>query len=110
MIGNLEEYFEPIDIHVQVEGYDDWGSPTGTSYQYNETIQGRIRQLSGDERYAGQSTTHVSTHRMYCKPTILSYSDRIVYRGESFDIININNVLNFDRLIQVDMELIRDGV
>ena len=61
----IERYFEPIEVHIRQEAFDDWGSPIGSSYEHHETIQGRLRQLSGQERFVSQTDVNTSTHRLY---------------------------------------------
>lgn len=104
----IERYFEPIEVHIRQEAFDDWGSPIGSSYEHHETIQGRLRQLNGQERFVSQTDVNTSTHRLYCRPTMISYTDHIVYKGTEYKITAINNVMEFDRLMQIDLEIIND--
>lgn len=106
---NIERLFEPIDIYIKQQAFDDWGSPISGDYAYHETIQGRIRQLGGSEQFTSQANEHTSTHRLYCRPTVISYSDQIHYKNTFYSITAINNVMEFDKLMQIDLEIIQDN-
>lgn len=104
MIGNIERYFEPITIERKTVTAGDWGPVE--AWADHITVPGRLRHLSGKEQHSAGKDTPISTHRLYCNPADILTSDRISYKGKKYDVHAVNNVMHFDRLLQVDCELI----
>ena len=102
--NHIAKYFEDIDIERKVI----------TSGKYNEeivnwlhhiTIKGRLRKLSGNEIVRSDQLQSIGTHRLYCYPAdIVKETDRIVFNGKNYEIIDVNNVMNFDDLLQIECE------
>lgn len=104
MIGGIDFFFEPIQIQRSTNSTDSWGNPIQTWSNYL-VVQGRLRQLNGNETYASSKDTSTSTHRLYMRPANILVSDRVSHDGKYFKIVSINNVMTFDELFQVDCEL-----
>ena len=98
------KHFEPISIERKTVVHGQWGPEE--SWQPHLVVQGRIRQLSGAEVFTSRQDTPISTHRLYTFPADIRESDRIAYGGKIFNVLNVNNVQNRGRLMQVDCEVI----
>ncbi len=104
MVGNIEAYYETVEIERKTVIDGTWGPET--TWATHIVVQGRMRQLNGNERFTSGKDTTFSTHRLYCDPADILPTDRISYDGRKYDIHAVNDVMNFDRLMQVDCELI----
>ena len=102
MIQEFEEYFEDILIKRLTTTIGTFGN-TVTSWDDLTTIQGYIRTLNGNERVSTDKVTVYSTHKMYCYITDIIEADRIVYKGNLYDVKLIDDKREF---YQVDLELI----
>jgi len=97
----LEKWFEEIALLTPISGVDSWGQPTVT---YAETtIMGKLRMMSGNEPLIAQRDTEISTHRLYTKIEGITPLNKFSYLGRLYDVVAVNNVMGFDRLIQVDL-------
>lgn len=105
MITGVDKYFEDIEQHRKTLTVDEWGQPA-YDYALYATIKGRLRQLSGNEQYQSGKDTHVSTHRLYTRSLDFEQTDKIIYNGDEYDVVRINDVMNFNQLMQVDLELV----
>ncbi|SNR95508.1 phage head-tail adaptor, putative, SPP1 family [Anaerovirgula multivorans] len=106
MIGNIEKYFEPIEVERFQTVLDEWGNPT-KDYGPHITIQGRIRQLNTDERISADKETVFTTHRLYCFPADIKATDRMTYKGKTYEVKGEpNDVMNFGRLMQIELEVV----
>lgn len=103
----IDDYFEP-DIIIQrntstkkVSGkmLDAWAT--------HLTVDGRIRPLTGKERLAADKVTLYATHRLYTFVADIAESDRVSDSGNIYEIKFVHNPMNFDRFLQVDLELMR---
>lgn len=105
MIPGIDKFFGPIIVQRKTTVTDTWNNEKYT-YAPILTIQGVVRETSGDEPHNAGKDTPISKHRLYSRKTALLPSDRIVYNGQTYEIKNINDVMNFGELLQVDLELI----
>ena len=105
MIENIVRFFEPVAIQRWAAATDAWGG-TIKNWQAHLTIEGRVRPLAGEERFTGDKKTLFATHRLYCFPADITEKDRVVYGGKNYDIKFVADVMNFDRLMQIDLELV----
>lgn len=106
MIAGIDKYFIPLTLETGTPGVDGWNNPKMT-YAAAGTISGIIRELSGDEVRAGGKDTPVSTHRMYCRKTAIKQSDRILFENKTYEVTDINDVMNFGQLLQIGLVLIQ---
>lgn len=102
---SIDKYFEDIDIERFGLVENEWGDLV-EDYSLYKTIQGRIRQLSGDERLISNKDTSMTTHRLYTKELDILVTDRVKYKDKWYNIVTVNNVMNFDRIVQIDLRLI----
>lgn len=109
MIQGIDKYFEPFSIERMSISYDDFGSPT-EAYTALKTASGRIRMLNASERFVNDKETQIGTHKLYTREADIKASDRVVYRGNKYHVLYVNNVMNFNELYQVEMELVSDGI
>lgn len=103
MISGIDKYFKPIVIQRPSTSTDEWGQPIQV-WNNHITVQGLFRELSGNEIYVSKKDTLVGTHRLYCRVADIKQEDRVVFKGETYSIINVKNVMEFDQLLMVDCE------
>jgi len=108
---NIEKFYEAgIEILEPTKTQNDFGEYE-VAYTVKKAIMGRIRPLSGNERYVSGARHQESTHKLYC--SFDEYGEMDVDHkirgndGVEYDIIFIGNPMNFDRWLQVDLEVIR---
>lgn len=102
MIAGIDKYFRSITIQRPTSSTNAWGGDDMT-FGAHLTVQGLIRQLHGNEVTSGQKDQVVATHRMYCRLADIKVTDRVVYNTITYEITSVNNVMNFDELLQVDL-------
>lgn len=78
------------------------GTPSETIDQ-TVTIAGRLRTLSKNVQYTNEKRTVYATHRFYCLPSDLTEADRLSIGGVVYKIAAVNNVMNFNIIMQVDL-------
>jgi len=107
----IEDYF--VDIEVQKVEYEDAPSGIGSKIMVvteTKTISGRIRPLNASERISAERQKTYSTHRLYTEAGNIEHitkNDRIVYRNNNYKITWISNPMNFDKFLQIELELIQ---
>jgi SPP1 family predicted phage head-tail adaptor len=107
MIGGIDKFFGPVQIQRSTETVDEWGNPVEV-WADHIIVEGKLRQLSGSELYQSRKETPVATHRLYCRLDDITVNDRIVFNDEIYDIIRVNDVMNFGELMQVDAEYVQN--
>jgi head-tail adaptor len=109
MIENITRYYTSgITVKRYTSTQNDYGEAVFTySSSANTEILGKIRPLKGDERYASDKITLFATHRLYCDPITITEKDIVVSGTSTYSVVFVNNVMNFNRLMQVDLEEIR---
>lgn len=100
----IESYFTGgIVVKKRTESRGPGGEVIVTYGQPSE-IQGRIRFLSGSDRIMGDKETYISDHRLYCGASVdISNGDRVEFSGEEFDVVAVNDVMNFGEFLQVEL-------
>ncbi len=106
MISNISKYFEPIAIERYTTSENAFGEEV-KAWTTHLTIQGKLRPLSGTERFSADKTTLYATHRLYCFPANIEVNDRVKFDSKYYNIKFVANVMNFDKLLQIDCELVR---
>ena len=102
----ISKYYESgIVIQRLTQVSNGMGGYTDT-WSTHLTINGRIRPLNGNERLSADKTTLFATHRLYCDVIDIKESDRVLYNSKIYQVKFVSNVMNFDRHLQVDLELI----
>lgn len=104
----IERFFEPAAIEVQryVEGTDELGNPV-KEWRHHLTIDGRIdAETSGEEERAAAAAT-TSTHMLFCPVVDIQEKDRVIYKGRVFNVIFVDNPMNYGRFLQVSLEEVR---
>lgn len=105
MIAGIDKYFNDITVQRSTTTTDAWGN-TIQSWATHLTVKGLIRQLSGSQPSISQNDIAISSHRMYCRVVDITTNDRVVYGGKYYDVVRVNNVMNFGELLQVDLDVI----
>lgn len=106
MIAGIDKFFGPIQIQRATQTVDPWGNPIQT-WANHLVVDGKLRQLSGSELYQSRKDTPVATHRLYCRLADIKVADRISHDGQILNIVRVNNVMDFDELMQVDAEYVQ---
>lgn len=103
MIPGIDKYFRPgFIIQRQSSGTDAWDSPKA-EWADLATIRATIRMMNGDEVYTSRKTQEKSDHRMYCRKTDIQRTDRVSYMGVLYEVVAVNDVMNFEELLQVEL-------
>jgi head-tail adaptor len=102
MLLGIDKFFYDIDIERPTQTSDEWSGGSDTFATY-KTIKGLIRQLNGHEANTSQKDTAIATHRLYCRIEDILTTDRVLYNSIYYSITRVNNVMNFDELMQVDL-------
>ncbi len=105
MINGIDKYFHDIIVERSSKGVDSWGNPVQV-WSHHAVIKGIIRQLNGRETFLSGKDTPNATHRMYCRLNDIKTIDRVLYDGVYYDVQNVNNVMNFDELLQVELYVV----
>jgi SPP1 family predicted phage head-tail adaptor len=101
----IERYFEPgITIERYVEGTNELGDPT-KSWSHHLDITGRIDALTGTEQVVAGAPSVVATHMLFCPIVDVTASDRVLYMGAVYEVKFIDNPMNFNRFLQVYLEV-----
>jgi head-tail adaptor len=66
----------------------EWG--TEDLYRLGDSVQCRLRPLSGSERFAGGKETVVASHRVYTPVAEISEDDRLEIDGVEYEITLVN--------------------
>lgn len=103
----IERFFESgIEVKRYTESVDELGNPTKT-WADHLTISGRIDAISGDEQIVAGAPSVVATHMLFCRPVDISEKDRIVYKGQEYEVKFVDNPMNYGRFLQISLEVIR---
>lgn len=103
----IEDYYTPgwtIQRAGQVQ--NEWGDWVDGWADHLTNVEGRMRALSGSERYSADKQTFFGTHRFYTSVANIKVTDRIVKEGTTYDIKFVNNVMEFDEFLQCDVEVV----
>lgn len=102
----IQKWFEPgIVIQRLTQTANDMGGFVDT-WTTHLTISGRIRPLNGTEKLSADKTTLFATHKLYCNVADITERDRVSFSGKVYEIKFVSNPMNFDRFLQIDLELI----
>lgn len=103
----IDRFFEPgIVVQRYTESTNDLGDSVKT-WANHLTISGRIDALSGDEQIVAGAPSVVATHMLFCRPVDISEKDRIVYKGQEYEVKFVDNPMNYGRFLQISLEVIR---
>lgn len=105
MIQGVDKYLtQDVKVYRPTSTIDEYGSPVVVNTLVT-TIKGRLRQLSENERLSAQKVEHYGTHRLYTLENIIQNEDYIEYQLQKFNVIGVNNVMNFNEFYQIELEL-----
>ncbi len=103
---SIRKFFvEDVDVYTASETTNSYGEIVET-WSKNRTIFGRIRPLSGNERFVAGAEHQISTHRLYTSDSNIHEEDQIVYGEKTFEVIFVSNPMNFNQFYQVELQLI----
>ncbi len=104
---SIERFFRPgIVIERYVETEDELGNPV-KQWETHMEISGLIDALDGDEQLSADKVTLVATHMLFCPVVDITEKDRVKYRGQTYDVKFVDNPMNYDRFLQVGLEVRR---
>lgn len=103
----ITDYFEDVEVWRATKTTDSYGNTVYGPYALYETIQGRIDKESGQEEYLSQKDTERTTHVLYTESSEATISDKIKFDGDLYEVLYSDNVMNYGRLYQVLLELIK---
>lgn len=108
MINTVKKYLtETIKIYTVAETEDAYGG-IYLARTLKATINGRVRQLNQTERYISDKNSEEVNARLYIKPTTaIAITDEIEHKSRVYRIERVNDVMNFDELLQVDLRLVQ---
>lgn len=102
----IEKYFVPgIIVERYIEGTDELGNAIKT-WQPHLAIDGLIDALSGDEQSRADAPAVTATHMLFCPVVDITEKDRVKYRGKVYNVKFVDNPMNYDRFLQVSLEVI----
>lgn len=106
MIHGIDKYFSTVGLERLTPTTDAWGNKID-SWVAVPNIKGLIRQLnkSGEEQYTSDKKNINTTHRMYCRKNDVRINDRVVFMARKYDVVAVNDVMNFEELYQVELVL-----
>lgn len=81
-----------------------------TSVTVVNLMAGHIQWLSGKEKLLFNKETHILDAVLHCRKPVgatILQSDKIVYNGETYEIVDIKNVNNLDVLLQIAIKKIK---
>ena len=102
---NISKYYETLELWREQNTTDAFGQ-TIKEWVKLKDIQGRVRQLNASETYSADKDSTTSTHRLYTDELEINVTDRIKFEDKFYRVVRSNNVMNFDRFAQVDLELV----
>lgn len=103
MIQGVDKYLtQDVSIYTMAEGVDTYGGITLTP-TIKATVKGRMRKLSGNERYISEKNSEEVNYRLYLRPTEIEVTDEIKYNNEYYLIESINDVMEFAEFYHVDL-------
>jgi len=93
-----------ITIQTIVNATDGFGQPieNGNSYIDYKTVWARITPISGRESFLSNADFSKTTHKIKMRyiPNI-NASMRIVWQGRNFNIINVRNIEEMDKELEI---------
>ena len=107
---DIEKFYETgIEILEPVSTRNDFGEYE-VAYSVKKAISGKIRPLSGNERYISGSRHQESTHRLYCSFDEYGEMDSEHKikddEGTEYNVVFVGNPMNFDKWLQVDLDVV----
>lgn len=85
---------------------DGMGGWTEEEEVLHKDLQCRINWLKGSERVMFSKDTWLIDARVYCSIVDIKVTDRISYKGDIFEIVNVSNPDNANKYLTVEMKRI----
>jgi hypothetical protein len=73
--------------------------------KFHMNLRGRIRLLNAHERLSADKNTVFKSHRLYCLPTDIKFTDKIEYKGMMYEIIDPDDVQDMNKFLQIDLAI-----
>lgn len=102
----ITNYFKSEYIVKRPVITNDGGIANETFEQIGGTVSGGIRLLNGGEVLNNERLGKVTSHRFYCGVIDIKDNDIVTNttEGKDYRVKLVNNLMNMDRLLQVDCE------
>lgn len=110
-MNTYEKYFNSIgSVQEPVRTFNEFNESITTWADFLQ-IEGKLRPLSGDKRIISEKESEVVTHKYYCtyvpKLDLIPAGSTFLLDGIRYKIKFVQNVMVMDRLIQMDLELVK---
>ena len=104
-LENLRKFFvDDIDIIENIKVSDKIGGAYDLPEVVNQ-LNGRIRPLKGEERQVAGKPTLLASHVLYCEYTDwIRQKHLIEWQGKKYKILFIQNLMEFDKMMQIYLE------
>ena len=101
------QFNSKIDILRVDETTDTYGSRTESVWVLYHDVPCRINWSRGKERIQFDKNTYYRDAKVYCRPLQVSVNDRVRYNDVVYEIVNVANFDNMNRLILLEIKLIQ---
>ena len=104
MITDL--YNVTVDVLRMTNTSDDMGGWTEVEVILHNDLKCRINWVRGSEKVMFDRDTWFRDAKMYCGVVDILTKDRVLYNGNTYEVVNVSNVDNMDRYMVVDLRLV----
>ena len=107
MIGNIASYYTSGWVVTRYKPVSDgMGGFTQVSSSQG-SVSGIMRPLTGERKLSADKHTAFADHRFYCTPTSIITPGRYLSTGGvKYEVVFPANMMNMDRLTQVDCKVV----
>lgn len=105
---SIERFFVPgFELWSYTEQSDELGNPVRVWSKVADLV-GVMDAVSGTEQQVAHAPQTTATHIFFTYSNVsMKTSDRIRYKGKDYNILFIDDPMNYGRFLQVSLELIR---
>jgi len=90
---SIETYYTESPVIYSMTTSTGWGNEP--AWAVGATIAAAVNPASGREQYSAGRVTAYADYKMYCSDTVsLDVHDRIVYGGDTFEVVFVKDTLN----------------
>jgi len=98
-------YNSKIDVYRTDKISDGMGSWYTTENLVYENLPCRINWVKGAEKIQFDKNTYYRDGKVYCRPVEITTDYCIKYNGVTYDVVNVSNVDNMNRLLVLEIKL-----
>ena len=90
---SIETYYTQSPVIYSMTTSTGWGGEP--AWSAGSTIAAAVNPSNGREQYSAGRVTAYADYKMYCSDTVsLDVNDRIVYGGDTFEVVFVKDTLN----------------